>query len=79
MQRLLLKHEAKLAQFFNLAFRYIDYLSLNNSKFVERIYPFEFEIKRTTDTARSASYLDLYLEIDNEGRLIKNFYDNAKI
>ena len=27
------------------------------------------EIKDTTDTARSASYLDVHLEIDREGRL----------
>jgi hypothetical protein len=29
----------------------------------------EVEIKDTTDTYRSASYLDLHLEIDSEGRL----------
>ena len=29
----------------------------------------------TTDTARSASYLDLHLEIDSEGRLRTKFYD----
>ena len=53
-------------------FRYIDdVLSLNNSKFgdyVELIYPVELEIKDTTDTVKSVSYLDLHLEIDNEGR-----------
>jgi len=37
--------------------------------FVDRIYPIEHEIKDSTDTYRSASYLDLHLEIDNEGRL----------
>ena len=37
--------------------------------FVYRIYPIEFEIKDTTDTDRSAAYLDLHLEIDSEGRL----------
>ena len=42
-----------------------------NSKFgdfVDRIYPIELEIQDTTDTYRSASYLDLYLEIASEGR-----------
>jgi hypothetical protein len=37
-----------------------DVLSLNNSRFddfVDRIYPIELEIKDTTDTDRSASYL----------------------
>jgi hypothetical protein len=54
-------------------FRYRDdVLSLNNSRFgdlVDRIYPIELEIKDTTDTDRSASYLDLHLEINSEGRL----------
>ena len=64
-------HAYKLAISFNSTFRYIDdVLSLNNSKFgdyVDRIYPIELEIKDTTDTVKSASYLDLHLEIDNEG------------
>jgi len=52
--------------------------SLNNSRFgdfVGRIYPIELEIKDTTDTDRSASYLDLHLEIDSEGRLRTKLYD----
>ena len=38
---------------------------------VEHIYHIhvQLEIKDTTDTARSASYLDLHLEIDSEGWL----------
>jgi len=55
-----------------------DALSLNNSRFgdfVDRIYPVELEIKDTTDTDRSASYLDLYLEIDSEGRLRTKLFD----
>jgi hypothetical protein len=51
---------------------------LNNSRFgdfVDRIYPIELEIKDTTDTDRSASYLDLHLEIDSEGRLRTKLYD----
>jgi len=40
--------------------------------FVDRMYPIEFEIKSTTDDARSASYLDLHLETDREGRLISH-------
>jgi ribosomal protein S24E len=66
-----MKNEKKRARSFNFTFRYIDdVLSLNNSRFgdfVDRIYPIELEIKDTTDTDRSASYLDLYLEIDSEG------------
>ena len=50
-----------------------DVLSLDN--YVDRIYPIEPEIKDTTDTYRSASYLDLHLEIDSEGRLRTKLYD----
>jgi hypothetical protein len=49
-----------------------DVLSLNSymlGDFVDRIYPIELEIRDTTDTDRSVSYLDLHLEIDREGRL----------
>jgi hypothetical protein len=38
-------------------------------RIVERIYPNELEIKDISDTDRSASYLDLYIEIVSEGRL----------
>ena len=72
IQGLLKKTEEKLARSFNFTFRYIDdVLSLNNSRFgefIDRIYPIELEIKDTTDTDRSASYLDLHLEIDSGGR-----------
>jgi hypothetical protein len=54
---------------FNFTFRYIDdVISLNNFRFgdfVDRIYPIELEIKHTTDTDRSASYLYLHLKIDS--------------
>jgi hypothetical protein len=43
-------------------------LNISFDDFVDRIYPIELEIKDTTDTDRSASYLDLHLEIDSEGR-----------
>jgi len=69
----------RLARSFNFTFRYIDdVLSLNNSRlgdFVDRIYPIELKIKDITDTDRSASYLDLHLEIDSEGRLRKKLYN----
>ena len=80
IQGLLKKNEKKLARSFNFTFRYIDdVLSLTNSRFgdfVDRIYPIELKIKDTTDTDRSASYLDLHLEIDSEGRLRTKLYDN---
>jgi len=48
---------------------------VNNSNNVDRIYSFELEIKDTTDTDTSASYLDLHIEIDSEGRLRTKLYD----
>ena len=79
IQVLLKKNEKKLARSFNFTFRYIDdVLSLNNSRFgdfVDRIYPIEFEIKNTTDTDRSASYINLHLEIDSRGRLRRKRYN----
>jgi hypothetical protein len=79
IQGLLKKNEKKLVRSFNFTFRYIDdVLSLNNSRFgdfVDRIYPIELEIKDTTDIDTSASYLDIHLEIDSEGRLRTKLYD----
>ena len=72
------KNEKKLARSLNFTFRYIDdVLSLNNSRFgdfVDRIYPIELEIKYSTDTDKSASYLDLHFEIESEGRLRTKLY-----
>ena len=63
----------------NFKFHYInDVLSLNNSRFddlVDRIYPIRIELKETTNTDRSTSYLDLHLEIDCEERLRMKLYD----
>jgi hypothetical protein len=45
-------------------------VSINNSRFAEflpLIYPPELDVKETTDTASSASFLDLYLEFDDSG------------
>ena len=79
IQGLLKKNDKKLFRSFNFTFRYKDdVLSLNNSTFcdfVDCIYPIELEIKDTTDTDRSASYLDLHLEIDSEERLRTKRYD----
>ena len=68
-----------LAKFIYFTFRYIDdVLSLNNpyfSQYLHLIYPSELEIKDTTDTRRTASYLDLFLNIDTDGRLHTKIYD----
>jgi hypothetical protein len=38
-------------------------------------YEADLEIKDITDTDRSASYLDLHLETESEGRFIAKLYD----
>ena len=72
IQGLLKKNGKRITRSFNFTLRYIDdLLSLNNSKlgdFVDCIYPIELDIKDFTYTAKPASYLDLHLQIDNEGR-----------
>ena len=53
-------------------------ISLNNSTvgdFVDHIYPIELEIKDTTDTTRSVSYLDLHLVTGSEGWSRTKLYD----
>ena len=53
-------------------------MSFHYSKFGDfddGINLFELEIKDIAYTARSASYLDLHLEIDSEGRLRTKQYD----
>jgi hypothetical protein len=63
----------------NFMFRYIDDdLSLNHSRFgdfVDRIYPIELEINDTQYTDRYASYIDLHLQIESEGRKRTKLYD----
>ena len=64
---------------FNFTHKYIDdLLSINNSRFAEflpLIYPPELEVKENTDTASSASFLDVYLEFDDSGQLSTKIYD----
>ena len=78
VQSLLKAGKKHLAQQLNFTYSYIDdVLSLNNTKFAEYlefIYPCELEIKETTETVASSSYLDCYLYIDN-GKLTTRLYD----
>jgi hypothetical protein len=64
---------------FNSTFRYInDVLSINTDRFhsyVDFIYPSELEIKYTTESSTSASYLDVLLNIDAGGKLTTQLYD----
>ena len=84
LQKLVKDKKIHEARAFNFTYRYIDdVLSINNSRFAEflpLIYPPELEVKETTDTASSASFLDLYLEFDDSGQLSTKIYDfNFKI
>jgi hypothetical protein len=56
--------------------RYVHSVWINISK-IKRNYiiPIELEIKNTTNTDRSASYLDLHLKIDSECRLRTKLYN----
>jgi hypothetical protein len=50
-------------------------VSLQRRQICSLIYPPELEVKETTDTASSASFLDLYLEFDDSGQLSTKIYD----
>jgi hypothetical protein len=55
-----------------------DVLSINNDRFtsyVNSIYPSELETKDTTESSTSASYLDVLLNIDVDGKLTAQLYD----
>ena len=69
----------KLSSQFNFTYRYIDdVLSINNPDFenyLGQMYPAELEIKDTTESNTSASYLDLLLSIESDGQLRTSLYD----
>ena len=79
LQQLVKNKKIKEARSFNLTFRYIDdVLSINNKTFatwIPSIYPSELEIKETTESACSTSFLDLHLEFDSGGHLSTKIYD----
>ena len=68
----------RLASQFNFTYRYIDdVLSINNPDFenyLGQVYPPELEIKDTTESNTSASYLDLILSIGGDGQLRTSLY-----
>jgi hypothetical protein len=45
------------------------------AEFLPLIYPPELEVKETTATASFASFVDLYLELDDSGQLSTKIYD----
>ena len=68
---------------FNLTYRYIDdVLSINNPAFqnyLGQVYPTELEIEDTTESNKSASYLDLLLSIESDGQLHTSLYDKRDV
>ena len=79
LQKLVKDKKIHQARAFSFTYRYIDgVLSINNSRFAEflpLIYPPELEVKETTDTVSSASFLDLCFEFDDSGQLSTKMYD----
>ena len=79
IQTLLSTGRKQLASRFNFTYRYIDeVLSINNPEFenyLGQLYPVELEIKDTTESNTSASYLDLLLSIGRDGQLHTSIYD----
>jgi hypothetical protein len=79
LQKLVKDKKMHEATAFNITYRYIDnVLSLNNSRFAEfrpLIYLPELEVKETTYTSSSASFLDLYLESEDSGQISTKIYD----
>ena len=69
----------RLAPQFNFTYRYIDdVLSINKSDFenyLGQMYPPVLEIKDTTESKTSVSYLDLLLSIGRDGQLHTSLYD----
>jgi hypothetical protein len=66
---------------FNHTFRYVnEVLSISNHNFhnyVHLIYPDELEIKDTAEADKSASYLDIVLNVVSNGRLTTLLYDKC--
>ena len=79
VQSLLSTGRKQLASRFNFTYRYTDdVLSINNPEFenyLGKMYPVELEIKDTTESNTSASYLDLLLSIGRDGQLHTSIYD----
>ena len=79
IQSLLSVGKKQLASQFNFTYRRIDdVLSINNPYFYNylgQMYPAELEIKDTTESNTSASYLDLLLLVETDGKLNTSLYD----
>ena len=73
LQKLVKDKKIHEARAFNFTYRYIDdVLSINNSRFAEILQSWKL---KTTDTASSALFLDLYLEFEASGQISSKIYD----
>jgi hypothetical protein len=83
IQRLLHEKKTYLVLTFNSTFRYIDdVLSINNNQFqshVDSIDPNELEIGDTTESSTSASYLDVILKLDTNGKITTQIMTNRMV
>ena len=81
IQSLLSTGRTQFASRFNFTYRYIDdVLSINNPEFenyLGQMYPVELEIKDTTESNTSASYLDLLLSIGRDGQFHTSIYEQT--
>ncbi|KAK3093830.1 hypothetical protein FSP39_020721 [Pinctada imbricata] len=79
IQSLVSEGKRYLASDFSFTYRYIDdVLSINNPKFADylsSIYPSDLEVKETTETNNSASYLDIMLSYNTDGHMNTSLYD----
>ena len=79
IQSLLSTGRKQLASRFNFTYKYIDdVLSINKPQFetyMGQMYPVLLEIKATTESKTSASYLDLLLSIGRDNQLHTSIYD----
>ena len=74
IQTLIAQKKNNIAQSFYID----DVLSLSNSdidQYIHTIYPSELDIKNTTDSQKSSSYLDLLLSIGADNNLHTKLYD----
>ena len=78
----LIKDNLQVAMKFNGTMRYIDdLLTLNNSRFAGKIpdiYPPELDLKKTTESPTTVSYLDILITI-NKGKYVTAVYDKRDI
>ena len=83
IQTLLSTGRKHFASRFNFTYRYInDVLSINNPEvenYLGQMYPVSLEIKDTTESNTSASYLDLLLSIRRDGQLHTSIPTNVMI